>query len=123
MGRIVGILLLSLLVGACGGTASTGTVEGVARAGPQCPVDTVPPDPACGPKPVAIDLVLTGASGDQAASTRSAGDGRFTLSAAPGTYTLAGRSSGTPPTVVPQTVTIRRDATTTVAVDVDTGIR
>src|SRR3954470_13078002 len=76
-----------------GGTASG--VRGVVLAGPVCPVEHIPPDPNCAPRPIVAHLTLSrgGGGGAGLAHTTSAGDGTFEISAAPGHYTLSATTS------------------------------
>lgn len=68
--------------------AATG-VRGIALAGPTCPVETVPADPACADRPVegAVIVALDDAGVEVARATTGA-DGTFTLGLAPGSYRL-----------------------------------
>ena len=59
------------------GDGRTG-IEGVALAGPVCPVETVPPDPACAARPVAAaTVVIRDAGGAEVARSVTAADGSF----------------------------------------------
>ncbi len=95
-------------------------------AGPRCPVETVPPLPACAPLPVAgATVVATDVTGREVARTVSKGDGSYVLDLAPGTYTL------TPSTTLGGTLRAPKGRSVTVAVSepltvdftFDTGIR
>lgn len=62
-------------------------VRGTVTSGPHCPVETVPPDPACAARPVAgAVLVFTDADGSEVARATSAADGTYTVELAPGAY-------------------------------------
>jgi hypothetical protein len=62
-------------------------VHGTVTAGPTCPVERDPPDPACAPRPVGgAVLVFTNAGGTEVARATSAADGTFTIELAPGAY-------------------------------------
>ncbi len=66
-----------------------GAVTGNVTAGPVCPVERVPPDPSCGPRPVAgALLIVQTTAGREVARTTSAADGTFHLTLAPGAYHL-----------------------------------
>jgi hypothetical protein len=66
-----------------------GAVTGNVTAGPVCPVERVPPDPSCAPRPVAGALMIVQTTaGREVARTTSAADGTFHLTLAPGTYHL-----------------------------------
>ncbi len=74
---------------ACGREPEVGIViSGTALAGPVCPVETNPPDPACAPRPVVGATVLAvSASGDRVEVT-TAPDGRFSFDLAAGRYQI-----------------------------------
>jgi hypothetical protein len=64
-------------------------VRGTVTAGPTCPVERDPPDPACAARPVAgAVLVFTDVNGTEVARATSAADGSFMLELAPGAYHL-----------------------------------
>jgi hypothetical protein len=55
-------------------------VTGTITAGPVCPVETVPPDPRCAPRPVAgAVIVATDGSGREVGRATSAADGSYDL--------------------------------------------
>lgn len=69
--------------------AASGSVTGIAVAGPVCPVERIPPDPACAPRPVAgARLKATDQSGREVAETTTDSAGRFRLTLVPGSYRL-----------------------------------
>jgi len=86
---------------ACGRGPEAGVViSGIALAGPVCPVETNPPDPACAPRPVAGAMVVAvSESGDQAEATTGP-DGRFSFDLAAGHYQIVAQPAeglmGTP---------------------------
>jgi hypothetical protein len=64
-------------------------VSGRATAGPVCPVERQPPDPACAPRPVAgAVLVIQNPAGAEVARATTDKDGRFSVTLAPGAYRL-----------------------------------
>ena len=101
-------------------------VRGRATAGPTCPVETEPPDPACAERPVAgAILVFTNTAGAEAARATSAADGAFNVELAPGSYTLTAQPveglMGTPAPI--DVVVEAAQPMTEVQVSYDTGIR
>jgi hypothetical protein len=102
MTRRLRLLIVMVAIGAAacgeadsGRSASTTTVgatyavSGYAHAGPTCPVILNPPDPACEDRPVVgVLLIVRDASGAEVARAASGEDGAFSLSLAPGTYTI-----------------------------------
>lgn len=95
-------------------------------AGPTCPVETVPPDPACAPKPVVgASVIATDGAGVEVSRAISRADGSYALTLAPGTYSLApqpipGKFMRAP---MPKSVIIGSDANVVVDFTYDTGIR
>jgi hypothetical protein len=95
-----------------------------AVAGPVCPVETVPPDPACAPKPVAnatIDIIAADGAQDRHVLD-AAGQGFVELK--PGVYRVVaqpGAGSMHAPEV--QRVSIEHGRVTEVTFTFDTGIR
>jgi hypothetical protein len=130
-------IALVLAVGGCTGpgtaasASSNGTgvgqsgIGGTATAGPVCPVERIPPDPACAPRPVpGAVLVIRDSTGHEVARATTAADGKFLVPVAPGTYVaepqpVQGLMGGAPP----QDVTVSAGATATIDVVYDTGIR
>lgn len=56
-------------------------------AGPTCPVETVPPDPNCAPRPVTnAEVVLRDPTGAEIERATSNGEGVITFEIAPGAY-------------------------------------
>ncbi len=128
--RLVSLVLAALILTACTPSASPAAAEGVievrAVAGPVCPVETVPPDPACEPRPVAgAPIFVMPADGRDVivAQGTTDGDGLVRLDVAPGAYIviggevvgLMGRPSPTPVTV--------GSAPVSITITYDTGIR
>jgi hypothetical protein len=109
-----------------GATAAAGTgIRGVATAGPVCPVERVPPDPACAPRPVAGAVVLIrDASGAEVARATTAPDGTFAVNVGPGKYLVEPQpAQGLMGGAESQTVTVVEGVETTVHLEYDTGIR
>ncbi len=103
-------------------------IAGRAVAGPVCPVERVPPDPACADRPVAGALIVVrGADGAEVARTTTAADGTFLVGVpGGGSWTIEPQPVegllGTAPAVAVQ---VADGPSSWVAVDVayDTGIR
>ncbi|MFL5646351.1 MAG: collagen binding domain-containing protein [Chloroflexota bacterium] len=96
VGHILQITFLVTLVAGCGGRAvavsptPSGGVGGTVTAGPICPVEKVPADPACAAKPVggAVLVVRDGSDSEVARATTGA-DGTFFVALPPGSYVVA----------------------------------
>ena len=117
-----------------GVTTSTTTLAGADSAvngtvlfSPVCPVERIPPDPQCAPRPGVADIQLVRPNGTVAAQGRAGLDGQFSVVVAPGSYvvraTLPAPGPGTGCQVEPSQVTLVARAVALVAVRCDTGIR
>jgi hypothetical protein len=95
--------------------------------GPTCPVERVPPQPRCAPRPLVATLRIRRlGSRRPARSVRSRNDGRFRVSLAPGAYVVQAlpvSSSLLPRPPSPFRVEVRRGRFTAVTISYDTGIR
>lgn len=100
-------------------------IGGTATAGPVCPVEKNPPDPACAPRPVAgAVLLIRDASGSEVARTTTGADGTFFVALAPGGYVVEPQAvAGLMGTASSQTVTVNDGVASTIQLDYDTGIR
>jgi len=91
-------------------------------AGPTCPVERS--DSPCPDRPVTATVIVTDASGKQVTRVATAGDGRFTIRLAPGSYVVRGeRAGGLGRLAPPVDVTVRAGQFTSVTLTFDTGIR
>ncbi len=97
-------------------------IAGRAFAGPVCPVERLPPDPACSSRPVGGAVIHLIQSGNEVARTRTDSQGRFLITVAAGTYVVEPQAVpgllGTPDSVT--VVVVGRVA---VELAYDTGIR
>lgn len=125
------IAVLAVAIAACGsfGAAPSpppGTgVSITAAAGPVCPVESIPPDPACAPRPVGGATILIKA-GDGAIVARLVTDASGTASVAlfPGTYAVEPQpAAGLMGTAASQEVAVVDGTMTPVLLAYDTGIR
>lgn len=102
-------------------------VNGVVLFSPICPVERIPPDPQCAPRPGAADVQLVGLDGGVAAQGRAGSDGRFSIVVAPGRYTVAATAPspglGRFCQADPDQVSVGAGTFVSVAVACDTGIR
>jgi hypothetical protein len=130
--RLLSFLAVIVMVAACGPTASpiatgvpgTGVLI-TAQAGPTCPVERVPPDPACAPRPVAgatVDVLDMRGGVVATVTTDEAGTVQILL--APGDYVVQGRAAnGLMGTAPPVNVTVVDGTLAPVVLAYDTGIR
>ena len=100
-------------------------IGGTAVAGPVCPVERVPPDPACAPRPVAnATVVIRDGGGSEVARVVTAADGSFFVELPAGDYVVEPQPvEGLMGTAGTQDVEIVAGAMTTIQLDYDTGIR
>jgi hypothetical protein len=100
-------------------------IRGRALAGPICPVEKVPPDPACAPRPVVgAVVVVRDASGVEVARTTTGADGSYLVAVAAGRYVVESKPvTGLMGTPGAQTVTVNDGVAATVDLAYDTGIR
>jgi hypothetical protein len=64
-------------------------IRGMVTIGPACPVETVPPDPQCKPRPFATTIEIRDASGRRVVRTvRSTVTGRFFVRLPPSLYRI-----------------------------------
>lgn len=114
------LALLVLVVAACGapGVASSG-IRGTILAGPACP-GPARLDSPCPDRPVAMTVEVMNGTAIAATFTTDAA-GHFSVSVAPGTYTL--RSKNGLPALRSPTVSVVAGQFTEVELHADTGIR
>ena len=99
-------------------------VQGTVSLGPVCPVERIPPDPACADKPYAT-AVLIYRTGSDAPFVIGASDsaGHFKLSLPPGSYSVTAGSGKTLPRCAREDAAVVPDEYTTVDISCDSGIR
>ena len=100
-------------------------IGGTATAGPVCPVEKNPPDPACAPRPVAgAVIVIRDASGKEIARVTTANDGTYFADVPAGGYVIEPQAAqgllGTPG---PTSIVVSEGVTSRVDLGYDTGIR
>ena len=132
MTTIRGFLIAALLltISGCAGTSPSASkaidtgLRGTATAGPVCPVERTPPDPACAPRPVGAVLIVRDAVGSEVGRTTTDADGTFDIALGAGDYSLEPQPvEGLLGTAPSQQVTVVASIATTVEVLYDTGIR
>jgi len=98
---------------------------GIAVAGPVCPVETVPPDPDCAPRPVAgAILVIRDRAGSAVARATTEADGSFFVELPAGDYVVEPQPvDGLMGTAAPLAVTVAEGLGVQVGIEYDTGIR
>lgn len=106
---------------------SSSGVQGSVRFGPVCPVERIPPDPQCAPRPGAASIQLLGPNGGVVAQGDAGGDGRFSISVGPGAYDVRAVAPSSGPgrgcQAEPARAKVVAGSFATVTVTCDTGIR
>ena len=133
---VFALVLVLLVATGCAGASPTPVsspsgagqktgIGGVATAGPVCPVEKNPPDPACAPRPVeGATLAFSDAAGKEVARTTTAADGTFFAELPAGTYVVTPQpAKGLLGTPAPQSVTVMDGAIVRLDIAYDTGIR
>src|SRR5579885_2963902 len=105
--------------------AASSGVAGTVLFSPVCPVDRVPPDPQCAPRPGPASVRLQPTGAGAVSSGQAGADGRFSILAPPGTYVVQATTSspGRGCQSTPAQVTVTAGSFASVMVACDTGIR
>lgn len=99
-------------------------VRGSVTLSPTCPVERMPPDPACAPKPYATAIVVYRAGSKTPYMLGNSNDkGAFEFSLAPGAYTLAAKGGQVLPRCSEVSVMVSPNTYTSTDISCDTGIR
>lgn len=99
-------------------------VSGTVSLGPTCPVERIPPDPACADKPYATAIVVYRAGSKSPLLMGNSGsNGAFSFSLSPDSYTLAVSNGTTLPRCASVNVKIAANTYATTTISCDTGIR
>jgi hypothetical protein len=124
------VAVLVLLLAGCAAGPARSLVAGTgiaitASAGPTCPVERVPPDPACAPRPVAdVTILVVDDQGKTVATVATGADGTVLVAVPAGDYVLQPQPvDGMMGGAQPVNVTVVDGAATPAAVLYDTGIR
>jgi hypothetical protein len=122
------LVLVGLLIAACGPAAApgpTGSLTLTLTAGPTCPVERVPPDPNCAPRPVAgAEVIVLTLDGREVGRPKSDAAGKIRLTLPQGRYIIRPKSSANGLPSAPEEVVVDVGAAAVdVALGYDTGIR
>lgn len=98
-------------------------IQGTVLFSPVCPVERFPPEPGCAPRPGPAEVRLMNAQGGLVGSAEAGEDGRFTILAPPGAYTLTGASGRPVGGCSSIELEILPERILEVTLDCDTGIR
>ncbi|MDD5068332.1 MAG: hypothetical protein PHS53_02840 [Candidatus Pacebacteria bacterium] len=101
-----------------------GIVSGTVTLSPVCPVERIPPDPACAPKPYQTTVEVKNSAGtDTLTIVRTGTDGRFNLSLPYGDFTLQAVGGNPYPRCPAVKVSVNAPVKSGVDISCDTGIR
>lgn len=124
---IIFVLFAGIALSACARPQQplTSGVTGAVRLGPTCPVERIPPDPLCAPKPYQAQFVLTIKNSNQIIKQFSSDSlGKFTFALPSGNYTISPvPSSKMLPRCASQTFTVKQNSYASILILCDTGIR
>ncbi len=126
---LVALVLLAAIGLACtapsGSAPAAVSVSGSALAGPVCPVERLPPDPACAPRPVeGADISVVDVNGEQVALVTTDANGASAFDVVPGTYRLVAMPvAGLIGTPAPLELNVGPAGATDIVLEFDTGIR
>jgi hypothetical protein len=113
------LVILALVLAACGQVGSSSGIRGTILAGPACP-GPARLDSPCPDRPVAMTVEVVSGTTVAATFTTDAA-GKFSVSVGPGSYTL--RSKSGLPALKSATVVVVDGQFTDVELHADTGIR
>ncbi|MBP9855837.1 MAG: hypothetical protein KBC48_00805 [Candidatus Pacebacteria bacterium] len=105
---------------------SWGSIFGAVLLGPTCPVVQDPPDPICADKPYATSLVVTTPDGARVIKQFTSDEsGRFNVDLPAGEYTIRSAAAANilPYCASVESIIVKPNDSTEVAVSCDTGIR
>jgi hypothetical protein len=120
--RIIAAFVCGVAVGwpLCA-SAATG-IEGYIRLSPTCPVERMPPDPRCAPRPYQTTIEIH--QGQTVVETISSdANGYFRATLSPGSYTLRANPGQMLPRCLAQTVIVPASELARLEIECDTGIR
>ncbi len=104
--------------------ASGTGIMGTSLIGPTCPVERIPPDPNCAPRPFpALIIVKTADGSSEVTSFNTGADGKFKVNLLAGTYLLVPQSANVYPRGITQAVIVKAGGYTAIEINFDSGIR
>lgn len=107
-----------------GGTTLTTGVRGIVLLGPTCPVEHIPPNPACADKPYATAIAVYSAGSESPYMIGSSdANGAFEFPLPLGSYTLAAAGGTVFPRCAEASVVVTASGYATTTISCDTGIR
>lgn len=99
-------------------------IEGQITIGPTCPVERIPPDPACADKAYEATVIVKSADGQKEVTRfTSSASGSFKVDLPPGNYLLVPVSPNVYPRAGSQPVSVSKNLYTHIDISYDSGIR
>jgi hypothetical protein len=124
---LVGLVFWAGACGVASGAAQSSGIVGRIVAAPTCPVERVPPEPQCAPRPLAASMRIRRVGSALASRrVRSQADGRFRVGLPPGAYLVQALPRARSPFPRPPAalgVTVYTGGFTDITITYDTGIR
>ncbi len=105
--------------------SSAANVHGQVLLGPTCPVERIPPDPACAPKPyvTTVDVFTARDTAHPYRTQRTSVSGAFNFILGPGAYVLRAQSGSPYPRCTDSPIKVSSGVSQEVILNCDTGIR
>jgi hypothetical protein len=102
-----------------------GTIRGQVLLGPICPIEHIPPDPNCAPRPyqTSVEALRAADTSTPYKTAMSNASGTFTFSLAPGAYVLRAGSGSFYPRCSDTPIQVTAGGSDNVIINCDTGIR
>lgn len=102
----------------------TGTISGTVTTSPTCPVERIPPEPQCAPRPytASIEIRQTGKT-SVLKTIKSDAEGRFNTELVIGSYELQVINGSVFPRCNSMTIQVKLGQNSVVDISCDTGIR
>ena len=99
-------------------------ISGTVTTSPTCPVETIPREPGCEPRPYAVAInILKSGSTEILKTIQSGSDGKFSVELNPGSYILRAGNTGIFPRCEELAVEVKSGKYTMAEMSCDTGIR
>ena len=122
---VASMTAFGLQIASASSTTGYGKVHGQVLLGPTCPVERIPPDPACAPKPYKTKIQIFAAKISlhpyKIVVTDAAG--KFNFSIKPGSYVLRSKGGSFYPRCADLRIKVSARKTLNVKMTCDTGIR
>jgi hypothetical protein len=122
---MVSMAVFGLQIASSSSTTGYGKVHGQVLLGPTCPVERIPPDPGCAPKPykTKIQIFAAKVSAHPFKTVVTDASGKFYFSIKPGSYVLHARGESFYPRCADLRIKVLTGKTLNLKMTCDTGIR